>query len=529
MLGIASSALGALLEKMPGTALEPVLAAPSPRKGGRLVFAARQDVDTIDPHMTHLKATRQLLNNIFEPLVRHRPGDERVYPGLAESWSISPDARIYTFKLRRGVKFHDGTTLDAQAVKFSFDRIMSDEAAKSVARAFIGPFQRAEVLDKYTVRISFSRPFAAFLALAGLETFAPVSPAAVRRLGKTFGFQPVGTGPFKVKEWVQKSHITLVRNPDYQWAPQIFSHRGPAYLDEVVWRIVPEAGTRVGLSESGEAAIVEEPGFADLERLQASPNLRLFKSIPRGSAWVVHLNVKLAPTNELAIRQAVLFAVNKQAIAKTVFRGFTEPAHSPLQSTMEGYNRDLAGMYSYDVSRAQKLLDEAGWKAGSDGIREKAGRRLSLKWDTDIQGGFPEMAELVQAQLRGVGIEVVVQKVTETVWIDEYFKGVLNFGEIIWWFPAPTLLRTMFGSKSVWNGSKWTSTKMDTLLDTADATVDTGKRNALYRDAQELAMKEAVILPLVANPTVHVLKKSVEGYATTYLGFPLFYDVSLTS
>jgi len=185
-------------------------------------------------------------------------------------------------------------------------------------------------------------------------------------------------------------------------------------------------------------------------------------------------------------------------------------------------------MYPFDPSRSKKLLDEAGWQTGSDGIRVKNGKRLTLKWDSDIQGGFTEMAELIQAQLRGIGIDVPVTKIAESVWIQEYFKGQMNFGEIIWWFPDASLLRTMFGSKSVWNGSHWKSPQMEALLNKTDATIDPAQRLKLIMTMQQLVMKEAVMLPLAVNPTIHVLNKVVQGYDVTYLGFPLFYDVKLT-
>jgi peptide/nickel transport system substrate-binding protein len=235
----------------------------------------------------------------------------------------------------------------------------------------------------------------------------------------------------------------------------------------------------------------------------------------------------LKPTDDLPVRQAVLFGVNREAITKTVFRGFTEPAVSPLQPTMEGYDETLKSMYPYDPSRSRQLLDGAGWRVGGDGIRARGNERLTLRWDTDIQGGFAEMAEFVQAQLRGIGIDVQLRKVAESAWVDAYWKGTLNCGEIIWWFPAPTLLRTMFGSDSVWNASRLKNPKLEGLLDSADMEPDADQRRQFYREAQQLIMREAAMLPLAVNPTVHVLNKAVKGYAVTYLGFPLFHDVSM--
>src|SRR6267142_2575371 len=217
------------------------------KAGGRLVFAARQDIDTLDPHITNRAATRKILIQFMDTLVVIDPKDGSVKPGLAEKWEVSPDGKAYTFHLRRNVKFHDGTPFDAAAMKFTFDRIQTPLGAPGVARAFLGPYDGADIVDAYTVRVRLKQPYAPFLRMVGLSPLAPLSPTAVRKMGEDFSRKPVGTGPFMVKEWVPKSHVTLVRNPDYAWPPATAAHRGPAYLDEVTWRFVPEATTRTAV------------------------------------------------------------------------------------------------------------------------------------------------------------------------------------------------------------------------------------------------------------------------------------------
>ncbi|HWM79459.1 MAG TPA: ABC transporter substrate-binding protein, partial [Methylomirabilota bacterium] len=201
------------------------------KAGGRLVYAARQDIDTLDPHITNRAATRKILIQFMDTLVVIDPKDGSVKPGLAEKWEVSPDGKAYTFHLRRSVKFHDGTPFDAAAMKFTFDRIQTPLGAPSVARSFIGPYEASEVVDPYTLRVKFKQPYAPFLRMAALSPLGPISPTAVQKLGDQFSRKPVGTGPFMVKEWITKDQVVLVRNPAYQWAPALAEHQGPAYLD----------------------------------------------------------------------------------------------------------------------------------------------------------------------------------------------------------------------------------------------------------------------------------------------------------
>src|SRR5256712_11428956 len=203
----------ALVTVLGGVAVpRPTVAA---KAGGRLVFAARQDIDTLDPHITNRAATRKILIQFMDTLTVINPKDGKIGPGLAESWEVARDGKSYTFKLRKNVKFHDGTPFDGAAVKSTFDRIQEPLCAPGVARAVLGPYDGADVVDGHTFRIRFKQPYAPFLRMAALSPLAPISPTAVQKMGQDFSRRPVGTGPFLVRERVPKSHVTLGGNPDY--------------------------------------------------------------------------------------------------------------------------------------------------------------------------------------------------------------------------------------------------------------------------------------------------------------------------
>jgi peptide/nickel transport system substrate-binding protein len=500
-----------------------------PRSGGKLIFAARQDIDTLDPHITNRAATRKILLQLMDTLTVVNPEDGKVYPGLAESWDVSKDGRSYTLRLRKNVRFHDGTPLDAAAVKFTFDRTQEPLGAPGVARAFLGPYEGADVIDPHTVRIRFKQPYAPFLRMASLAPLGPISPTAARKLGQDFGRQPVGTGPFMVREWVPKSHVTLVRNPHYDWAPATARHRGPAYLEEIVWRFVPEATTRTAVLQTGEVHIAEDLSYADVAGLERNPDLRILRAVPAGTPWAIYLNVQRFPTNEAAVRRALHHAINKEAIVRVVFHGQSRPAASLLQPTTPGFTPLAAELYPYDPNRSRKLLGEAGWRPGPDGIRVKDGKRLEVIWIYGTNNGYEEMAPLIQGMAREVGIDIPLREQPRVQMYEAWRRNETNIGELNWWFPDPSILATNFHTRSLhaFNPARLSDPEIDRLLDQAAASGDEAARFGLYRTIQRSLLELGAGIPLVDQVTIVGVRKEVRDYRFNVVTFPILYDVNL--
>jgi peptide/nickel transport system substrate-binding protein len=258
-------------EEPPTTAEVPAL------EGGKLVYGLTLAPSGIDPHVNASSELGIPLTSVYDTLVWQDLNGEFV-PGLAKSWEISDDGLTYTFHLRDDAVFHDGAPFNAQAVKFNLDRI-ADPATKSQKAVFmLGPYQSTEIVDDYTVKVHFKEPYAPFLDSASQVYLGMTSPTAVEKWGADYQLHQAGTGPFIMKEYIPNDHLALVRNPEYNWAPPIFNHQGPAYLEEIEFRFFVEPATRALALEGSEADVM--PPTKRLSLKPSSKSTRLWPKAP---------------------------------------------------------------------------------------------------------------------------------------------------------------------------------------------------------------------------------------------------------
>ena len=248
--------------------------------GGTLVVGLDQEPPTLDPHASPSAVTYQIIASVTENLLYRGP-DGKLVPWLAESWTVARDGRSVTFKLRRDVKFHDGTPFNADAVKFNFDRIVDPKFKAGGSRAALGSYTGSKVLDEFTLQVLFETPYSPFLNSVASGVLSLVSPKAVRESGDFVHTRPVGTGPFMMKDYVAKDHATMVRFPGYARKAPWSDRTGPARLETVVWKFIPEPGTRVTTLESGETQGIYLVPAQSLPRLEKEAR-RLQEQEPRG-------------------------------------------------------------------------------------------------------------------------------------------------------------------------------------------------------------------------------------------------------
>ena len=343
---------------------------------GTLVIGLDQEPPTLDPHASPSAVTYQIIASVTENLL-YKGRDGKLQPWLAESWSASKDGRSVTFKLRRDVKFHDGTPFNADAVKFNFDRIVDPKFKPGSSRAQIAGYAGSKVLDEFTVQVSFETPYAPFLTYAAAGTLSLVSPKAVRESGDQVHTRPVGTGPFMMKDYVAKDHATIVKNPAYNRKAPWSERSGPALLEAIVWKFIPEAGTRVATLESGETQGIYLVPAQSLPRLESSKDMRVDRMPWPGVPRIWLLNTTKPPLDDVKVRRAINFAVDKEAFLATVYKGTGLKAFAPLTAVMLD-EPSLRQAFAFDAAKARDLLGEAGWAPGADGIRTKGGQRLEI-------------------------------------------------------------------------------------------------------------------------------------------------------
>ncbi|MGJ3237273.1 MAG: ABC transporter substrate-binding protein [Anaerolineae bacterium] len=501
-----------------------------------ITFGISNNVDTLDPNVTTFSSVGVVMGHVFDPLVWQQPLGE-FHPGLATSWEINDDATEYTFTLRDDVTFHDGTPFNAEAVKFTFDRIADPETASQLAISLLGPYLESEVIDEFTIVVRFDSPYAPFLNSLSTPYLAPTSPTAVAELGEEYGLETVvGTGAFVLESYVPGSEVVLTRNEAYNWGSEVvFGQTGPANYEQLTFLIVQEPATRLAALESGQVQFIDDVPELDVERLSDDPNFVVEQIEQPGHGWSLMMNVERFPTDQVEVRRAIALASNKQGLIDTVFNGFGTPACSALTKVMFGYDPATCDYLPYDVEQANAILDEAGWvDTDGDGIREIDGEPLAIDhwYRADSPLGVA-MATYLQADLTSIGIQVNLNGASNAGYFDAVRAGEHNSQN--WWdtWTDPDGLRVLFDSSNADGGTnrnRYRSEDMDSLLAQAAAETDSEARAALYAEVQQLAAEDAVMVYFVDPFLLYGYSASLEG--VTFLGggnLPNFYAASLSN
>ncbi|HUG15596.1 MAG TPA: ABC transporter substrate-binding protein, partial [Thermomicrobiales bacterium] len=398
------------------TVVEATATAPSedePQQGGQLVIGMGLEPPGLDPGGLCNVACHTVVMHMFDPLLA-MDTEFNIYPWLATSWRLSDDLRSYIFELRDDVTFHNGDPLTAEDVAFTFDRIKLPETNATSATAVLGPiYDGSEVIDERTVQVNFVEPYAPFLGGVTTAFLGIVSKAAAEAAGADFATNPVGTGPWVFQEWVQTQHTIMTVNADYNWAPELFSHNGRAYIDEIRYQYVPESGTRQALLDTGEAQAIDFVPTQNVAAIEANPNLTMYKPLRTGGPKMVDLNTKKPPLDDLLVRQALNHAFNRDELIETIFQGVFEPATVPLAKATFGYDASLEDFYPYDVERAAELLDEAGWVMDGE-IRRKDGAEFRLLCQIGPSEEDNAIAQVMQAQWLPLGIAIDIEVIAGT-------------------------------------------------------------------------------------------------------------------
>jgi peptide/nickel transport system substrate-binding protein len=497
--------------------------------GGSVVIGLDQEPPTLDPHASPSAVTYQIISSVTESLLYRGP-DGKLVPWLAESWSVSGDGRSVTFKLRKDVKFHDGTPFNADAVKFNFDRIVDPKFKAGGARAALAGYAGTKVLDEFVAQVSFETPYSPFLNAAASGVLAMVSPKAVRESGDQVHTHPVGSGPFVIKDYVAKDHTTMVKNAAYARKAPWSDRAGPPLLDSVVWKFVPEAGTRVTTLESGETQGIYLVPAQSLPRLEKNSAIRVEKLPWPGVPRIWLLNVTKPPMDDVRVRRAINYAIDKEAFLATVYKGTGLRAFAPLTAVMLD-DPSLRQAYPFDAAKAKALLGEAGWAPGGDGIRAKGGQRLEIVLNAIEYGGGPDpTAQLIQSSLHDVGIDVKIKAQARPPWYEDNYRCATHGPVMFLRSTDPDGLYALFHSSLVGSNFNWScvkNAKLDQLLVDGRRESDPAKRRAIYLAIEKLALDEALTVPLVDELSVWAFRSNVQGVKYNFNAYPVMSDAAI--
>lgn len=500
--------------------------------GGVLTLGIPVEPETLDPGDAIMVQEQFILMNLFDSLLSISP-DGELHPGLASAWEPNAEYSEFTFTLRQDVTFHDGTPFTAEAVKASFDHIVGDAVLESGGRTLLQDHAYVEtvMVDDYTVTVKFGASYPLFLRDAARQWLSISSPAALAKYGQNYGRNPVGTGPFKFVRWDAQSQIILERNPDYNWAPEFAAHEGPAHLDQVVFRILPEAATRLTAFETGEIQIAGEPPALDAVALVDAGAASLQNFAQPGVPAILMINTAKAPTDNINVRKAMIHAVNQEELARTAFQQLGLPATSVISPTTWAYDEGAASLYSYNPEEAARLLEEEGWiDSNGDGVREKDGAKLTVDWP-DNPAWSEAFNELIIGYLSEAGFDVQYRSMDDGAAYEELLAGNYTLVYMYWNRPDPSPLRYLFHSENVNGGGAWTNfvnEDLDAALADADVNTDEAARRQDYVTAQNIIMENALVLPMFTVNISYLIAPSVQGFTFELEGYPFLYDISIS-
>lgn len=520
-------------------AASPKAAAGKPVEGGTALYAVDTEPVSWDIHASPQDITGEIQRNVFDSLV-FEDASGTFHPWLATKWQAADDLKSYTFTLRQDVKFSDGTAFDAAAVKANFDRVVDPATKSQLAASLLGPYTGTTVVDQYTVKVEFSEPFAPFLQAASTAYLGFYSPAAITAHGSSLsagGPANIGTGPFTFASYTKGQSAVFNKNPHYNWPPANAGHTGPAHLDGVTVRFLPEGATRVGALTSGQVHVARAVPAVDIKQLTASPNVSLVAKDKPGGNYLIFMNASKAPFDDVNVRKAVLHGIDIDSDVKSVYFGRYERAWGPLSSATPGYDKTLANSWAYDPATANSLLDQAGWTGrDGDGYRTKGGKTLTLDWPVlpaeYITDQRDVLGQAIQADLKKVGVKVDRPAPDIGTYLKQVYGGQTDFVDFSWARDEPDVLWLLFNGKSTpaTGGQNATFVSDQQLTDwtnQARATLDPAARAQLYAKVQERVIDQAYVVPVYVPQTITGVAKTIQGLGFDPQPWTLFYDAWL--
>lgn len=472
----------------------------APVRGGRLTVGVQADIPHLDPQRSGLTISYVCLSPMYQALTELGPNLE-LRPQLATSWNVSPDGLTWTFALRRGVRFHNGRMLTSRDVRFSIERIL-DPKTGARGRGDLSPITSIDTPDPSTVAFRLKAPFGFFPNKLATSYQAIIPPEAVDASNNVT--KPIGTGPFQFGEWITNDHLTMRRFDGYWDA-------GKPYLDEVMLKPIPDETVRLTALQTGDVSLVDSVPQARLQGLFAQPSRDYVIRLVRGGGGqgVIVLNTRHKPFDNVKARQAVAYAMNKREMVDAQYRGWGVTDNQNFSPTSPWYV--AVKDRPFDVARAKSLLAEAGMPNG-----------FKITMQIGNGYGFPEVAQVFQAQMRRIGIDVAIQVYDIPTWANRINTG--NFDIDLTGFfakvdPDDAYYRYSHSNGGVWQLSGYLNDgELDRLLDEGRTEADVAKAKATYTRVVEILQDSASMLIFGSGHSAAGWRSNVQGYAPQLIG-----------
>ena len=468
-----------------------------------VVLAVASTFTTTDPYDANDTLSQAMAKSFYEGLYGFDK-DMKLIPVLAESHTVSPDGLVYTVKLRQGVKFHDGTDFKADAVKANLDRVINPDN-KLKRYSLYNNIAKTDVVDDYTARITLKTPFSAFVNQLAHPSGVMISPAALKKYGsKDIAFNPVGTGPFKFVEWKATDYLKVAKNENY-W------RKGYPKVDTITWKPVVDNNSRAAMMQTGEAHFTFPVPYEVAEVLKAKAELEVVAA-PSIVLRYLSMNVQQKPFDNPKVRQAIAYAINKEAVAKVAFAGYAAPAEGVVPAGVE-YSVKL-GPWPYDLAKAKQLMTEAGYPNGFE----------TELWSAYNHTTAQKVSQVLQQQLQQIGIKAKItlleagQRVEKVEsWQDPktapvrlYYVGWSSSTGEADWALRPLLYGESFPPK-LFNTAYYKNDKVDADIKGALTTTNGAEKAKLYADAQKLIWNDAPWAPLVTEKLLSANNRKLSG------------------
>ena len=495
-----------------GAALAVCIAGPASAQ--TLTLMKGIDAPHYDAQRTTWGPTSDIVNMFQDTLVALDWDGRTPIPYLAKSWTVSSDGKTYTFKLRDDVSFCSGKKFTAEDVVYSFKRL-KDPATKGPYAWRAGNIKELRAPDPYTVEYELEEPFSELLLQLTMFTNVIHNKESVEALGKDYGIKGAdGTGPWCFASWQPRTEIVLKRHDAYKWGPSMYTNKGPVKFEKLVIKIVPEDSSRVAAMMAGQFDITHQFPAQFITTAKASPVLTVTAAKPNFQLLYFGFKTTRPMVADKRVREAMSIAINRAEIAKAILLGNADPAFTIVDKDALDHDPKTAGIVKEDLERAKKLLDEAGWKPGADGVREKDGVKLAPKVYYTANANSGKVADAIQGYLRKIGVDWRLNPQDSTIAAAKMAEQDYEIWSVtVPYLSAGDLMNIYFDSRNIPtpNRMNWKDAETDEWLKLGRSALTEADRAKYYALVQQKVMQEHLWIPVLNINMDQVANKKIKG------------------